>query len=378
MDTWRARMVRVSTLLGISLTAGCIGGGGGKTSTTDDGLTTTRFTATTANNGIAKIEVEVDGDVDVFHVYAESDEYVSVEEVIDPDGDTVLSWRDWDGDESLTGAVFLEGSDTILNWPVREADGPLSAGTWTVKISAVDSDYYYVGDVELDITVQTRSESDGFSKGTIYAEIVYAEDVGEDEDVVAATEAAVARWEEIWGDYGLTLKASYRNATDLDTKLTDLSEGGSSSITEQSAKGTSRDIMVLIGEKIGNLSDVYGISGGIPGTPVEGPRSAVVISWLANAGADGSFSDDDIRLYGETLAHEVGHYAGLFHPVEDGWQYYDAVADTSNCTSTSSCEADLGDNLMFPYPVCGFSDCTPQDQLSTGQADVMQRYIGTL
>lgn len=375
MSTQEAQMTRGHLLLMLIAMSGC---GDKDTSTSSsNGLTTTRFSATTNNSGIAQIEIEVDRQVDIFSVYAESDQYLSVEAVREPNGNIVLDWGDWDGNESLTSAIYIEGNDTVINWPVREVDGTLTNGTWIVEIAAVDSGYYYAGNTDIDVAVQTRADSQP-KQGKIAVEVVYAADSGSDADVVSATEAAVDRWREIWSDYGLQLKVSYRNATGLDASLTDLSEGGSSSIASQSAEGTNLDILVLIGEEIGNLDDVYGISGGIPGTPMDGPRSAVVISWLANAGGDGTFSEDDIRLYGETLAHEVGHYTGLFHPVEDGWRYYDALSDTSSCTSTNSCESDLGDNLMFPYPVCTISECTPQDQLSGEQQGVMHRYIGTL
>ena len=354
------------------------GGGGGGGSSQFGSLKTSTSTATTSNRGIAEVEVSVGANTEVFMVSAFGDgHYVSVESVYNPDGELVVSWEDWADSESLTSAFFLESTDTFLNWPVRAEDGPLQEGTWTVEVAAVDEDYYYISNADLDVFTQTRSDGD-FSKGTIYVELVYAEGVGDQEDVVAATEAAVARWKEIWSAVGLTLELTYRTADGLDSQLTDLSSGGSQTIYSQSSKGTNADVMVLVGEKIGNLSDVYGIAGGIPGTPVASTRSAVVISWIANAGGDGRFSDDDIRLYGETLAHEVGHYTGLFHPVEDGWRYYDALSDTDDCTSTSSCESALGDNLMFPYPVCSWTDCTPQDQLSEKQQGVMHRYIGTL
>ncbi len=240
----------------------------------------------------------------------------------------------------------------------------------------VDGSGYYAGYEDLSVVAQTRSD-DNLSSGTVNIEIIFAQGVGSDDAVVSATEQAVARWEDIWADAGLAVSISWYDS-DLDPALTDLSEGGSDVISDLSAEGTDADVMVLIGETIGSYDDVYGISGGIPGPLTESPRAAVVISWLTNAGSDGSFSDDDIRLYGETLAHEVGHYTGLFHPVEDGWQYWDALSDTSDCGSASACESDLGDNLMFPYPVCDWEECVHQDNLSAGQQGVMHRYTGTL
>lgn len=366
------------TLLPLLLGVGCTGEPDVQT-TTDGNITTTRTTTTTNSSGLAIVDVEIPDSSTVMMVTASSDAELAVEQVLDPSGAAVLSWSDWYDAYSLTSAIYVEGNDTVLNWPVRIEDGPLSAGTWQVEIAAVaasGNSYSYISDAELDVTIQTRAD-DTFSEGTVSVELIFADGVGEDSAVVSATEEAVARWRDIWQDYGLSLELTYYDST-IDADLTDLSSSGSVGIAELSASGADVDMMVLIGETIGGDVSVYGISGGIPGPLVESPRAAVVISWLANAGSDGTFSEDDIRLYGETLAHEVGHYMGLFHPVEDGWQYWDALDDTAECDSASSCESSLGDNLMFPYPVCkSWTSCTHQDQLSGGQQGVSHRYVGT-
>jgi hypothetical protein len=367
-------MLRI--LPGCLLLAACTGDKGGRTSVDGD-LKTVRSTIQSDSSGIAVVEVEVSAGEEAMMVTASSDsKQVAVEEIIAPDGSSAMYWEDWYDAYSLTSAIYVEGNDTVVNWPVRSEDGGLDAGTWEVYIGVVDGSGYYAGYEDLSVVAQTRSD-DNLSSGTVNIEIIFAQGVGSDDAVVSATEQAVARWEDIWADAGLAVSISWYDS-DLDPALTDLSEGGSDVISDLSAEGTDADVMVLIGETIGSYDDVYGISGGIPGPLTESPRAAVVISWLTNAGSDGSFSDDDIRLYGETLAHEVGHYTGLFHPVEDGWQYWDALSDTSDCGSASACESDLGDNLMFPYPVCDWEECVHQDNLSAGQQGVMHRYTGTL
>lgn len=82
-------------------------------------------------------------------------------------------------------------------------------------------------------------------------------------------------------------------------------------------------------------------------------------------------------MMAETIAHEVGHYLGLFHPVEDGFTYWDYLDDTEECTNRTNCEDVLGTNLMFPYPICAvYNACDPQDQLSAKQVGVIQHYVG--
>ena len=103
------------------------------------------------------------------------------------------------------------------------------------------------------------------------------------------------------------------------------------------------------------------------------------MSWVAHAGSNGTFSESEILLMGETMAHEMGHYIGLFHPVEDGWVYFDALEDTVTCNSWEQCDNRLGDNLMYPYPVCtgfSFDSCGRQDVLTAEQAGVQNRYLG--
>jgi len=349
---------------------------GGNQGTTNGNLTTWTDSANSGSTGIATFEIDLGKNDEGFLLTAESSSYVAVEAVYDPSGNTVLYWEDWYYEEqSLTEAIFSSHKDLIFNWPIREEDGSLSKGTWTIDVGTLDSNYNYKTDVKVDATIQTKTDS-SFSGGTIKAEIVFVDGLEDDSDVVSATDAAVERWQEVWDGAGLTLDVSYSDAN-IDGDLA-FPDEGDSDLVGVSESGSNSDIAVVIGETIDGSMEYYGVAGGIPGTLVSGDRSTVVISWLANAGGDGSFSDDDIRLFGETLAHEVGHYTGLFHPVESDYSYWDAIDDTTECSNSSSCESALGDNLMFPYPVCDYSSCTPQDELTDGQQGVAHRYTGTL
>jgi len=363
-------MARFS-LLSLTVLLGCHG-------SADDGLTTWTDQFSSDSNGMLEVDIDVERGTESFLVTSESGALLAVEYIYDQSGDIVLDWEEeYSSANSLTGAIWAEAADNVVNWPAHPDDA-LSPGTWTVVLSTLTDDgAYYAGNQDVDVTVQTKGDRD-LTSGTIRATVAYAEGVNNNAEVVSAVEQAVARWDEIWASYGLQLEVSYTN-TGVSADLA-FPDGSDDALLSISNNGSDDDVLVLIGESIdGDSYSYYGVSGGIPGTLVATRRAGVIASWLANAGTDGSFSDGDIRLFGETLAHEVGHYIGLFHPVESEYNAWDALSDTSDCSSANACENELGNNLMFPYPICyANGGCDPQDQLSDQQVGITQLYTGTL
>ncbi len=334
-----------------------------------------RFTAGTGGNGVAAIEVDVAGEAS-FLVSAQGDKILALERLIDPKGNVVLHWEDWyDSTDSLTYAFFAESNDTFFNWPVRQVDGPLTDGTWTVEVGAYNGDWTYATDQDLDITVHKKVDDD-LDDATYNVVMVYTKGMWGDDTVRAGVDKAVAHWREVWSAAGLTLELREKKSG-LDDNVPYPGYGDDE--MEKAHKKARRDeIVVVIGEKVGPDATVYGMAGGIPGTLIGTNRTGTVISWLAHAGGDGKLSDNEATVMGETLAHEVGHYVGLFHPVEDGWQYWDALDDTVSCSSQTSCETDLGDNFMFPYSICDWETCQSAWKITDEQAGVMQRYVAAL
>lgn len=342
------------------------------------GVTVTSFEATSDRDGYIEVPVVVDDDVDVFQVVVKRDQdYVSTDYIYGPDGDLVLDWEDWyDSSFSLTECFFPTEFATTANWPVRTQDGPLEKGTWTVAVSTLNQRYEYVGNKTVQVEVITRKDDD-FGAGSLRALVAYATGVRDEPGVVDAVEASVEYWKELYAAIGVTLGAEYTDI-EVDPELPDTYEG-LDAIRELYAAQGERVILVVIGEDIGGDSSVYGEAGGIPGPYSAANHSAVEISWLAGAGRDGEFSNADVLLMGETMAHEVGHYVGLFHPVEDGYVYWDALEDTEECGSWTGCDEQLGENLMYPYPVCtgsATSTCVRQGEITGDQSGVINRYVG--
>ena len=82
-------------------------------------------------------------------------------------------------------------------------------------------------------------------------------------------------------------------------------------------------------EEVGGI--VLGIAGGVPGPAYLGPsyRSGVAIA---------TFEISENDHLGNVMAHEIGHYLGLFHSTEKNAIFHDTLDDT---------EEDDGENLMF-------------------------------
>ncbi len=320
------------------------------------------------------MDFEVGPEQTAFLLTAQADKRLAIESVTDPSGDVVLDWQDWFSTSTyLTAAVWPLATDMVLNWPVREQDAPLTEGTWEVTIAAVSDEGVYLDDVEIDAEVQIKRDL-SFTEGWVKVVVAYAEGVDEDLEVVVAVEESVERWREVWAPYGLNLEVRYAVA-EIDKNLPYIGEG-SDDVADLSEQVDEDEILMVVGETINSEELYYGVAGNIPGSLISTRRSAVTIGWLATTGLDGTFSADDIRLMGETMAHETSHYMGLFHPVETTFDLWDAAADTPDCEDQTACEESLGANLMFPYPVCSVISCAPQNELSDIQVGITQRYTG--
>ncbi|MFZ5480666.1 MAG: hypothetical protein ACOZNI_28145 [Myxococcota bacterium] len=342
-------------------------------------VTSHTYSATTDANGFVEIPVEVE-DGEVFQVILRRGRGLSAfEYVYDPAGDKVLDWEAlWDSPRSLTDCIIPARLAIACNWPVRAIDGPLEAGTWTVVGTTVDSNWDYQGGEDVEIEVLTRPEPD-VGAGSLRAVVAYAEGVGDDEAVVSATERAVEYWGELFAGIGVTLEVEFADIP-LDPDLP-AAYSGQDEVETLLAGEEARSVLVVIGETVEGDDTLYGEAAAIPGPYAPTPITVVEIGWLANAGADATFRDPEVLLMGETIAHEVGHYLGLYHPVEDGgygaWEWWDALEDTAECDAWRTCESELGHNLMFPYPLCGGgSACERQDEITGEQAGVINHYVG--
>lgn len=159
---------------------------------------------------------------------------------------------------------------------------------------------------------------------------------------------------------------------------------GSDFYLSAASSAASPAVNLFVGGEVGisGGSSTLGISADIPGPPEPSTRSVVAVSLFTSAGPDGTFSDDEIRILGETFAHEISHFMGLFHPIEIiGAQVVaeDPLIDTPTCSTLSNClnNDNLIRNLMFPFPIPDDgrdNETIPQDRLTSQQRGVSNLY----
>lgn len=360
------------------------GGGGGGDDQGDDGTieasveadpgpatTSTQrvvvpFTGTSNDDGIADIAITL-ANTDAFQVVTAvaSPLYIGTLELIAPDGAELLDADD--NDPPFTTAL---GFDTLLNslpYETRAVDASVVDGTYKQQIGTAQASGFNLSGVSTAFSGNLVAKNDvALGSGTLRANVFLFGAQAQTAANRNAVEDAIAIWRDIY-DGG-------SNPVVLDVQMFDMSGTGvvplppiGSSLFQNTAQAQGVPafaVNVFIGQDIssdgtsnpGNPFPALGVAPAIPGPATATTKSAVAVSLAEHQGADGLFDESEVALLGETIAHEVGHYLGLFHPVEGfaGFAEGDRLEDTPTCSSESSCVANgLAANNMFPFPVEG-------------------------
>jgi hypothetical protein len=322
----------------------------------------------TNRQGFGNITVTVDGYQSMLVQAAPVDgAMIASYGISDENGDLAWSIDDWSSDEIWSGSP-IAAPRTIINFPSRSDDGRLSDGDWTVQVVAVDGEGYGVPNADLDVQVFFKEDPD-LTSSCLPVRVVYARGM-DDLDTKAAVAAGFQRFQEIYASVGVSVILLEEETSSLPADLPRPGDG------DRRYADVSADLVVTlaIGDTVDNSVDILGQAGGIPGAMTAGDQSVVAIAVWLHAGANGRFNDAELGSLGETMAHEVGHYLGLVHPVQyDGdlnVVAFDALDDTERCSSWERCDQLLGENLMYPYSGRSMFNLT-DDQMG-----VMHRYVG--
>ena len=98
------------------------------------------------------------------------------------------------------------------------------------------------------------------------------------------------------------------------------------------------------GEEATDGFNPLGYSMGLPGPyDVDQPNAAVLLGSDQYIDFSGELDIDGLT---SSLAHELGHYMGLYHTSEKDGKDHDPIADTLQCSETFSCEEEFEFNIM--------------------------------
>lgn len=261
------------------------------------------------------------------------------------------------GGRPLTSSNSIEIFTGSINVPSRTLDAPInSANTFSItaggsKLDNKDIKFYGLG----------RSDSD-LSKGTLIVNIYIVSpslNSVENQDII---NRAIARFRAIYASANITLSINIHNLSSTES-IQDMYSGTDFYLNNVANK-PSPAVNLFISNQLtysfenGESALILGLAGGIPGPWINSLKSGVAVSFSQHSGVDDEFSPAEELIFGETLAHEVGHYIGLFHPIEIDTDSEDLLAngadplsDTEECGSYTTCSLTLYSNLMFPFPV---------------------------
>ncbi len=368
----------------------CGGGGGGGADEGDSGMndggggsevippspnpqnSIISLSATADNNGVASVSFTLPEFTNKFSVTIESLgnllRFIAVEN--DRGNEYVAP-----GGEEINLARELGNGVNAMNAPSRDFDPPvLDFAAYTARAAAPPG-------ATVLFSVNTRTDTN-LRNGALIVNVFRVGTAVQRSGAGASIDQALARMSEIW-----------RLQAGVNVTINDFDIDGPDSIPDP---GSAADfyfantaavpgpaINVFIGGDIDVPgSSTLGLASDIPGSPNATARSAVAISLFVSAGPDGRFSDDELRILGETIAHEMGHYAGLFHPIDiigANVAFRDPLPDTADCTATINCltNDDLIRNLMFPFTVPeddSGETTVAQERLTSGQRGVLNLY----
>lgn len=378
--------------LPLALAAGCGGGAEDSEDPVPDelpacsSLRVQTYTAVSDDDGRLLLEVDLEEGDQGFQLTLDDtdlDVYAAVDLVLDPDDDEVFSFDAWaGGTEILTGGALPVAHVTAFDWPIRDIDGELRAGTWRVGVQVISElNHAPQQGEDLEITVHIKGPGQ-LEQGCLDLRVLLADGVEEDPHVADSVDRALEQMVALYADQGITVTHTVESV-DLDAVLPSPGQGDLDYLA-LSGEGPEEQLVMVIGDYLENSDEgVLGESGGAPGSLAPTERSVVAISWLMQAGSSGKFDDEEVAWLSETMSHELGHYLGLHHPVTFDSDYeavaWDALEDTRTCGDFDDCFELLGENLMFPYSLCAFtSSCEHQDVVTEDQRGVLVRYTGTL
>ena len=339
------------------------------TSTSDNSTSSysvSEITQTNEGDGYlsGSFEVPSNGISFMLGTFMDNNSVVGFNSLTDPDGTNILS---------SSSALYNYSSGRLGGYGFASVLVPQTsnfsakAGTWTFKNYANDS---------VKLTIRTGSTP---SVATINVQPYITGTTWSANDIASALTVMAS----IYDNNGITLSVK-NTITISDSQYAIVSssfiDATTSSLVSQGSEDTVN--LFFVDDQPSGETAILGVSAGIPGSMSIASSWNGVINYLS-AHATGSTLNS--QVLGETVAHEMGHWLGLFHTTEAAGSSFDPLSDTAQCPISldgdsdgkvyaEECEGYGADNLMFwtTWSTSSQAAGKTQEKLSTEQQYILK------
>ena len=312
------------------------------TSTSDNSTSSylvSEITQTNEGDGYlsGSFEIPSNGISFMLGTFMDNNSVVGFYSLTDPDGTNILSSSSalYNFSSGRTGGY---GFASVL--VPHTTNFSAKAGTWTFKNYAND---------RVKLTLRTGSTP---STATFFVQPYITGTTWSANDIASA----LSVMSNIYNTNGITLSLK-DTITISESQYATVSSSFTDSTTSALVSQGSKDAVNLffVEDQPSSETALFGVSAGIPGTMGIASSWNGVINYLS-AHATGSTLNS--QLLGETAAHEMGHWLGLFHTTEANGTSFDPLSDTAQCAISRDNDNDSkvypeecvdygADNLMF-------------------------------
>ncbi len=296
--------------------------------------------------------------------YGYGDNLATAAKITAPSGSEIYNWENPYGTAMRVGTL-----DDML--PVLlsvSPDLPVEEGDYTLRLLMAVSKL----PATVNCSVVTRV-GDVAGSNTIDLDIVFvgvdgivpgmtAAAAESDDTVAGILDALGGLWDGLGVELGTVRYFDFGGDVDKYTVVDGEEEFGN--LLREADSGIHLTFFMVQDIDLGDGASILGLSGGPPGVATVGgtSKSGVVIN-VANAASN----PDEVALI---MAHEGGHFVGLFHPTEKAGDGHDPLGDTPECAdgnsdgtvSTSECSGKGAENVMWWAAKTGTSTDFTDDQ----------------
>ena len=314
--------------------------------TTSSDNTTSSFSVSeitqTTGNGykIGSFVVPSNGLSFTLSIFSDNNSLVYFASLTDPDASNLLdntSTPNIYAQTSGFGALSYGGGSMLVPY---SSSFSAKAGTWSFIAS--NNDRVYLGLRTGSTPSSTTISIQPYITGTTWSE--------------SDISAALTVMSNIYSTNGITLTIK-DTITISESQYSTISSSFSNSTTSALISQGSTDTVNLffVEDQLSGESAAYGVSGGLPGPTGIASSWNGVLNFLT---AHATGTTLNTQLLGETAAHEMGHWLGLYHTSESTGTSFDPLSDTAECPISrdndsdgkvypEECDGYGADNVMF-------------------------------